>query len=94
MAMKTSHKKNSLKRRQTQKRKNKQTGGAIYTFNFNDKIGGQPAWIPLNGTKDGDCPSTNTKELGFVNYETTRSSGGGKRNKQIKKHMRSQRRSK
>lgn len=54
-------------------------GGAIYSFDLNDKVGGLPARIPLNGTADGDCPATDTADLGFVNYGMTRSSGGGKR---------------
>ena len=57
-----------------------QRGGAIYSFDLNDKIGGQPANIPLNGTADGDCPGSETKDLGFVNYGLKR---GG--NRKIKK---------
>ena len=57
--------------------KKHQRGGAIYSFDLNDKIGGQPANIPLNGTADGDCPGSETKDLGFVNYGLTR--GGGDR---------------
>ena len=52
-----------------------QRGGAIYSFDLNDKIGGQPANIPLNGTADGDCPGSDTKDLGFVNYGKTVSGG-------------------
>ena len=59
----------------------KQRGGAIYSFDLNDKIGGLPARIPLNGTADGDCPATDTTDLGFTNYGMTRSSGGGRRNR-------------
>ena len=47
--------------------KHKQRGGAIYSFDLNDKIGGLPARIPLNGTRDGDCPATDTLDLGFTN---------------------------
>ena len=56
-------------------------GGAIYTFDLNDKIGGLPARIPLNGTQDGDCPATDTTDLGFVNYGMTRGQKGGRRRK-------------
>ena len=62
-------------------KKHKHRGGAIYSFNLNDKIGGLPARIPLNGTADGDCPATDTMDLGFVNYGMTRTSGGGRRHR-------------
>jgi len=65
--------------------KPEQKGGAIYTFDLNDKIGGLPAWIPLNGTKDGDCPASDTKDLGFVNYGLAKG-GSRKRSKNNKKH--------
>lgn len=71
------------------KKRTQMQGGAIYSFNLEDKIGGQPARIPLNGTADGDCPATDTKDLGFVNYGLTR--GGGSRRR---KHSRSNKRSK
>ena len=58
-------------------------GGAIYSFDLTDKIGGQPAWIPLNGTQDGDCPATDTKDLGFVNYGATK--GGSRKHKKSKR---------
>lgn len=68
------------KRQSKSKTHKQQRGGAIYSFNLNDKIGGLPARIPLNGTADGDCPATDTAELGFVNYGMTRpTSGGGRR---------------
>ena len=60
----------------------RQRGGAIYSFDLNDKIGGLPVRVPLNGTADGDCPATDTADLGFVNYGMTRSSGGGRRIRQ------------
>ena len=63
-----------------------QKGGAIYSFNLNDKIGGLPAWIPLNGTRDGDCPASDTKDLGFTNYGMTR---GGSRNRNRSKKTKS-----
>lgn len=64
-------------KQKTQKRT--QRGGAIYSFDLNDKIGGHPAWIALNDTRDGDCPTSDTKDLGFVNYGATK---GGTRRKQ------------
>lgn len=53
-------------------------GGAIYSFDLSEKIGGLPARVPLNGTQDGDCPSTLNKDLGFANYGMSR---GGSRSK-------------
>jgi len=77
-------------KKQNKSRINKrQRGGAIYSFDLNDKIGGLPSRIPLNGTADGDCPATDTKDLGFVNYGMTRPiTGGGRRrsNRSGKKH--------
>ena len=58
-------------------------GGAIYSFDLTDKIGGLPARIPLNGTQDGDCPATDTKDLGFVNYGATK--GGSRKHKKSKR---------
>ena len=72
------------KHQKTHKRIHKRAhrGGAIYSFDLKDKIGGLPARIPLNGTQDGDCPASDTKDLGFVNYGMTR--GGGRK---TKKHI-------
>jgi hypothetical protein len=67
---------NYKQHKKTQKTK-QQKGGAIYSFDFNNKIGGLPAWIPLNSTKDGDCPDSNIKDLGFTNYGIT--NGGSRR---------------
>ena len=67
-----------IRKRQLSKsnKSRKQRGGTIYTFDFKDKIGGLPAYIPLNGTEDGDCPNSSTNELGFINYGMTK---GGSR---------------
>jgi hypothetical protein len=59
------------------------TGGAIYSFNLDDKIGGLPANVALNGTQDGDCPSTGPFDLGFTNYGLTK---GGSYKKNKKNH--------
>ena len=67
--------------------KKHQRGGAIYSFDLNDKIGGLPANIPLNGTADGDCPGSDTKDLGFVNYGLKR--GGNRKHKKNNKSYRS-----
>lgn len=71
--------KNSKSSKQTKRTKKHQRGGAIYSFDLNDKIGGQAANIALNGTADGDCPGSDTKDLGFVNYGLKR--GGNRKNK-------------
>jgi hypothetical protein len=63
-----------------------QKGGAIYTFDLNDKIGGLPAWVPLNGTKDGDCPAAPVQDLGFVNYGLAK---GGSRKRSSRRHSKS-----
>ena len=75
-------------------------GGAIYSFDLNDKIGGLPANVPLNGTQDGDCPSSNFTDLGFTNYGMNRTSGGGScvkkhknNNKNINKHKKTSKKS-
>ena len=68
--------KRTNKKQHKSKSKSMHKGGAIYGFDFNDKIGGLAANIPLNGTQDGDCPNSPTGELGFTNYGMTRSGGG------------------
>jgi hypothetical protein len=74
---------NIQKKSKTSKHKYNHKGGAIYSFDLTDKIGGMPAYLPLNGTKDGDCPASDTKDLGFTNYGMTR---GGARKRHSKKH--------
>ena len=77
-------------RRTRNKRTNKKQnhkGGAIYSFDLNDKIGGLPANIALNRTQDGDCPNSDNSELGFTNYGMTRMNNvkGGSYKKKHKK---------
>ena len=69
--------KKSRKHRSVSRKNHK--GGAIYSFDLSDRVGGQPARIALNGTRDGDCPKSDTKDLGFVNYGLTK--GGRRSNK-------------
>lgn len=64
-------------------------GGALYTFDLNDKVGGLPARIPLNGTADGDCPGTDVKDLGFVNYGVAKGGARRLRSKKSKKSNKS-----
>jgi hypothetical protein len=60
--------------------KHRQGGGAVYSFDFNDKVGGLPANVALNGTADGDCPSGNLSDLGMTNYNGVKGGRrGGKR---------------
>ena len=82
--------------RKTNKSQNlvrKHRGGAVYSFDFNDKIGGLPANVSLNGGPDGDCPKGNLAELGMINYETV--SGGRRSNRKSNRKLnrRSSRRS-
>ena len=71
---------NSKKQKRVSKKsttsKHRQGGGAVYSFDFNDKVGGLPANVALNGTADGDCPSGNLSDLGMTNYNGVK---GGKR---------------
>ena len=79
-------KKRTLKKTIKRSNKNKlHKGGAVYSFDLHDKIGGMAANVSLNGTVDGDCPSGNTSDLGFSNYGVAK---GGKRN-MSKKHRKS-----
>ena len=44
------------------------SGGALYTFDLKNTIGGLPAQIALTNTNDSDCPQLSEKNLGFSNY--------------------------
>ena len=44
------------------------SGGALYTFDLKNKIGGLPAQIALTNTNDSDCPQLSEKNVGFSNY--------------------------
>ena len=68
-----------MKKFQRKSLKPNHKGGAVYTFNLEDKIGGLPSRIPLNGTLDGDCPTSDVKNLGIVNYGDT--SGGARKHR-------------
>jgi len=63
----------------------KHTGGAIYSFNLDDKIGGLAANVALNGTQDGDCPASGALDLGFTNYGLTKGGAYKKNCKTAKK---------
>jgi hypothetical protein len=65
----------------------KHRGGAVYSFDFNDKIGGLAANVGLNGGPDGDCPKGNLAELGMINYESA--TGGRRKNKRSHKRSHS-----
>ena len=87
--MSTGTKKRSHKKKTKSRNQSMHKGGAIYSFDLNDKIGGMPANVALNGTQDGDCPDSNFKDLGFTNYGMNRTSGGGsciKKNNNKNKH--------
>ena len=68
-----------MKKFQRKSLKPNHKGGAVYTFNLDDKIGGLPARIPLNGTQDGDCPASDVNNLGMVNYGAA--SGGARKHR-------------
>ena len=69
---------NNNKKRTINKTKKQQRGGAVYSFDFKDKVGGMPARVSLNGTVDGDCPKGNVSDLGITNYKV---SGGRRKDK-------------
>jgi len=69
------------KKRSTKKNFNLK-GGALYSFNLLDKIGGLPAQLGLNGTVDGDCPKGNITDFGHNNYAIAK--GGSRKNKKNK----------
>ena len=68
---------NNNKKRTINKTKiqQRQRGGAVYSFDLNDKVGGMPATVSLNGSIDGDCPKGNVSDLGITNYKVS----GGRR---------------
>ena len=71
-----------MKKLQRKSLKPNHKGGAVYTFDLKEKIGGLPSRIPLNGTADGDCPSFDVKDLGLVNYGAAK--GGARKHKSHK----------
>jgi hypothetical protein len=79
-----SNKKKIVKKTHKRKGTNKHTGGSVYSFDLNDKVGGLPATVSLNGTGDGDCPSGNPSALGFDNYGIA--SGGKRSNRKKQKN--------
>jgi hypothetical protein len=81
-------KKLTRKTNRSNKQIRKHRGGAVYSFDFNDKIGGLAANVGLNGGPDGDCPKGNLAELGMMNYESA--AGGRRKNK--RSHKRSHKR--
>ena len=87
--------KRTHKKQFNSKSKSMHRGGAIYSFDLNDKIGGLPANIALNGTQDGDCPNSPTGELGFVNYGMTPNptKGGGSCDNKKQKNKKSSKKS-
>lgn len=76
-----SSKKKSHSRRRTQK------GGALYSWDFDDKIGGLPAQRALWKTADSDCPpqGPESKTFGFDVYGVGVSQAGGSRRRRNNK---------
>jgi len=54
-------------------------GGAVYSFDLGDKIGGQAARMSLYKTTDSDCPpgGINDSSLGYDYYDPVKSQSGG-----------------
>ncbi len=63
-----------------------QNGGfAQYTFDLNDNIGGLPARIPLNNTKDGDCQNDSNMYIGGAKYRKNRKTNNKSHNSHTRK---------
>ena len=57
-------------------------GGAIYSFDLDNKIGGLPAFMPLKDTRNSDCPSSH--KGGYK--KATKQTNTLKRHRTHKKH--------
>lgn len=73
----------------TSKQRRNHRGGAIYSFDYTDVIGGLPAVKSLYKTTDSDCPmgGVNDPKLGYMYYDPLTSHKGGSR--KLKKYKRS-----
>jgi len=76
------------------KRRNQRNhrGGAVYSFDLTDVIGGLPARKSLYKTTDSDCPigGVNDPKLGYMYYDPLTSHiGGSKRSKKSKQSKKS-----
>lgn len=75
--------------KKTKRSSYKSRGGALYTFDLKDNVGGLPAVKSLNGTPDGDCPYTNDDFL-----KQKKLVGGSKSKRSSRRSSRSKRSSK
>ena len=67
-----------------------QNGGfAQYTFDLNDNIGGLPARIPLNNTKDGDCQNDSNMYIGGAKKRRNRKTNNKSHNSHTHKTSKS-----
>jgi hypothetical protein len=88
---KHNNRKRSLKTRKSKTRS--QRAGAIYSFDLNDKIGGQAAYKSLYKTTDSDCPmgGVNDPDLGNSFYDPSKPhSGGGRKHRSHKRSNKKQ----
>ncbi len=82
------------KSKKTLKQRRNHRGGAVYSFDLVDKIGGQAAYKSLYKTTDSDCPmgGVNDPKQGYMYYSPLTSHVGGsrssRRSKKSKRHQR------
>ncbi len=79
---------NKSKRSQKSLKTKTQRAGAIYTFDLNDKIGGQASYKSLYKTTDSDCPSggVNDANLGNSYYDPSAQHTGGGSKHRLHRH--------
>ena len=71
--------KNKQSKRVSRRKYMHKRGGAIYTFDLADKIGGQAARLSLYKTTDSDCPPGGPVDpaLGYSYYDPSKPQAGG-----------------
>ena len=82
--------------KKTKRNRKSHRGGAVYSFDLNDKVGGLPAVKSLYKTSDSDCPmgGVNDSTLGNAYYSPVGQSGGSKRKSKNRTHSKRRNRSK
>lgn len=90
---KQSKRRTNRKTKKTLKQRRNHRGGAVYSFDLMDKIGGQAARKSLYKTTDSDCPmgGVNDPKQGYMYYDPLTSHIGGSRQRKSKRSKRSQR---
>ena len=81
------------KSKKTLKQRRNHHGGAVYSFDLMDKIGGQASRKSLYKTTDSDCPmgGVNDPKQGYMYYDPLTSHIGGSRRHKSKRSHRKQR---